>query len=111
MKKVIKLSESELTKIINKVISETSEGLDEKYKRYSKPYSHFKSLDDRLAEMINELHGAYGMGVDSTDEFMKKCSDEGHKIMNLLRKAKEISNKSLKEKFEVLKSMKDQYGK
>ena len=108
MKKVTKLTESDLNRIIKRVISE-SEGVDEKYTRYSKPYTHFKSLDDRLAEMINELHSAYGMGVDSTDEYMKKCSDEGHKIMSLLRKAKEISNKSLKEKFEVLKSMRNDY--
>jgi hypothetical protein len=111
MKKVNKLTEKDLNRIVKRVISESTENVDEKYTKYSKPYTHFKSIDDRLAEMINELHGAYGMGVDSSDEYMKKCSDEGHKVMNLLRKAKEVSNKALKEKFEVLKSMSNELRK
>lgn len=111
MKKVNRLTEKDLNRIVKRVISESTNGMDEKYAKYSKPYSHFKSIDERLAEMINELHSAYGMGVDSGDEYMKKCSDEGHKVMGLLRKAKEISNKALKEKFEVLKSMSDKLRK
>ena len=104
MKKVIKLTEDDLTKIVKRIVNE-SEGMDEKYVRYSKPYTHFKSIDERLSEMINELHAAYGLGVDSDDEYMKKCADEGIKMMSHLRKAKELSGKALKEKFEVLKSM------
>lgn len=105
MRKVTKLTENDLNRIVNRIISET-EDMDEKYARYSKPYSHFKSIDDRLTEMINELHSAYGLGIASDDEYMKKCADEGLKMMPLLRKAKEISGKALKEKYEVLKSMK-----
>lgn len=104
MKPIVKLTEKDLEKIVRKVISESTD-MDEKFKGYLKPYNQFKNIDDRLAEIINELHGTYGMGVDTSDEYMKKCSDEGHKMMSLLRKAKEISSKSLKEKFEVLKSM------
>ena len=104
MRKVTKLTENDLNRIVKRIISET-ESMDEKYAKYSKPYTHFKSIDDRLTEMINELHGAYGLGVASDDEYMKKCADEGLKMMSHLRKAKELSGKALKEKFEVLKSM------
>lgn len=104
MRKVTKLTESDLNRIVNRIISET-ESMDEKYARYSKPYSHFKSIDERLTDMINELHSAYGLGVASDDEYMRKCADEGLKMMSHLRKAKELSGKALKEKFEVLKSM------
>jgi hypothetical protein len=104
MKKVAKLTEQDLNRIVKRVINE-SEGMDEKYARYSKPYTHFKSIDERLTDMINELHAAYGLGVDSDDDYMRKCADEGLKMMAHLRKAKELSGKSLKEKFEVLKSM------
>jgi len=104
MRKVTKLTESDLNRIVNRIISET-ESMDEKYTRYSKPYSHFKSIDERLTDMINELHSAYGLGVASDDEYMRKCADEGLKMMSHLRKAKELSGKALKEKFEVLKSM------
>lgn len=109
MKKVTKLTESDLNRIVKRVISE-SESMDEKYVRYSKPYTHFKSIDERLTDMINELHAAYGLGITSDEEYMKKCADEGLKLMPLLRKAKEISGKALKEKFEVLKSMSQQKG-
>lgn len=109
MKKVTKLTESDLNRIVKRVISE-SEGMDEKYARYSKPYSHFKSIDERLTDMINELHAAYGLGIASDDEYMKKCADEGLKMMSHLRKAKELSGKALKEKFEVLKSMSQEKG-
>lgn len=109
MKKVIKLTESDLNRIVKKIVSE-SESMDEKYARYSKPYTHFKSIDERLTDMINELHAAYGLGITSDEEYMKKCADEGLKLMPLLRKAKEISGKALKEKFEVLKSMSQQKG-
>ena len=104
MRKVTKLTENDLNRIVNRIISET-EGVDEKYAKYSKPYSHFKSIDERLTDMINELHSAYGLGIASDDEYMKKCADEGLKMMSHLRKAKELSGKALKEKFEVLKSM------
>jgi hypothetical protein len=104
MRKVTKLTESDLNRIVNRIISET-ESMDEKYAKYSKPYSHFKSIDERLTDMINELHSAYGLGVASDDEYMRKCADEGLKMMSHLRKAKELSGKALKEKFEVLKSM------
>ena len=110
MKKVTKLTESDLNRIIKRVMSE-SEGMDEKYTRYSKPYTHFKSIDERLTDIINELHSAYGLGVASDDEYMRKCADEGLKMMSHLRKAKELSGKSLKEKFEVLKSMSKGIGK
>ena len=105
MKKTIKLTETDLNRIVNRIISET-EDMDEKYARYSKPYSHFKSIDERLTDIINELHSAYGLGVASDDEYMKKSADEGLKMMSHLRKAKELSGKALKEKYEVLKSMK-----
>lgn len=109
MKKVSKLTESDLTRIIKRVISENN--MDEKYAKYSKPYGHFKSIDERLTDMINELHAAYGLGVASDDEYMRKCADEGLKMMSHLRKAKELSGKALKEKFEVLKSMSHNKGK
>lgn len=110
MRKVSKLTESDLNRIVNRVILE-SNNVDEKYARYSKPYSHFKSIDERLTDIINELHAAYGLGVASDDEYMKKCADEGLKMMSHLRKAKELSGKALKEKFEVLKSMSQNKGK
>ena len=41
MKKIVKLTEKDLNKIVKRVISE-NENMDEKYAKYSKPYFRFQ---------------------------------------------------------------------
>lgn len=103
MKKIVRLTENDLNRIIKRVVESTE--TESKIDKYIKPYNQFRSIDERLAEMINELHGTYGLGVDNEDEYLKSCSDEGHKVMSLLRKAKEITNKSVKNKYAALEEM------
>lgn len=101
MGKIIKLNESDLHKIAMKVINES----EDKVSRYYQLYQEYKGIDYKLGEMINILHKSYGLGIDHEDEFLKYMSDKGHKMMPLLRKAKELSSKVVTEKYEELKQI------
>lgn len=99
--KVIKLTENDITKIVEKLIKEGDETpapppSPEATDKYIKLYKNFQSIDHKLADIINWLHVNFGLGIDSEDAFLKSSGEEGHKLMSLMRKGKEITSKLVK---------------
>lgn len=103
--KVIKLNERDITKIVEKLIKENdspneSKPTEDKSESYYKIYQSFKSMDHKLADMINWLHVNFGLGVDGEDPFLKSTGEAGHKLMSLLRKGKELTSKVVKNHYQ-----------
>lgn len=101
MKKVVKLDENDLKLLAKRIIKESEQNIDKAYRMYQE----VKSIDHTLADMINKLHASYGLGVDSTNEYLKYMADHGHKLMALLRKSREITDKVIREKYEDVLSI------
>jgi len=105
--KVIKLTENDITKMVEKLIKEGDEAPTtppnpEATKHYIKLYKNFQSIDHKLADIINWLHVNFGLGIDTEDAFLKSSGDAGHKLMSLMRKGKEITSRLIKNQHDEL---------
>lgn len=112
-KKVIKLTETDIQNVVKKLINEqtatapveTPKPSKSQVEQYFHTYKNFKSIDHKLADIINWLHTNFGLGVDNDDPLLKSFADNGIKLMALLRKGKELSSKVVKNHYNDINSM------